>query len=326
MDNKNSNIIITTQLYNDYKISKINGESQVKLIEIKRENLDRLSEINSQICGIYFLINNRNNSKNIYIGESGKIAKRIKTHINQGKEFYKAYIFWLCHEDVNESHWKYLEHHYIKKWENSSFFDNAKTQEVPKVNEWDIITINKCIDQIDKLIKFIGIDEIHQNVIEACEDEKQIIFESKNNQNTPSTTVILYFSYNDKKLKLEYNAQLKLEIISGRTKWTLLKGSEISLNNLKEDDYERKILIKKSSYKKFIDSLEMNKNFSFNKDKNKIILIDNIPVSSISLAAEIVSCYNAMDGWTKWKNEKNGVSAKEAYPEIHKNYSGQKNN
>ncbi|MBR2651840.1 hypothetical protein IKD56_00345 [bacterium] len=68
------------------------------------------------------------------------------------------------------------------------------------------------------------------------------------------------------------------------------------MNNLKEDDYERKILIKKSSYKKFIDSLEMNKNFLFNKDKNKIILIDNIPVSSISLAAEIVGCYNAMDG------------------------------
>lgn len=113
------------------------------------------------------------------------------------------------------------------------------------------------------------------------------------------------------------NAKLKLQIINGKKEWSLLKDSEISINNLDENFYEKKEhLNKNSKYLKFMNSLVENENYKI--DNNKIILINDLQISSCSLAAEIVRCYRAYDGWMEWKDQKNnGVPIKLSCPEIY---------
>ena len=65
---KNQEIIIQTAIYENYRISSSTNEL-VKLIEIKKNNIDSLSDINSKIQGLYFLVNYCNNREKIYIGE-----------------------------------------------------------------------------------------------------------------------------------------------------------------------------------------------------------------------------------------------------------------
>ena len=63
-----------------------------------------------------------------------------------------------------------------------------------------------------------------------------------------------------------------------------------------------------------MNSLIKNQNYKI--DNNIIILLDDLQISSCSLAAEIVRCYRAYDGWMEWKDQ-NGVSIKLSCPEIY---------
>ena len=63
-----------------------------------------------------------------------------------------------------------------------------------------------------------------------------------------------------------------------------------------------------------MNSLVENENYKI--DNNKIILINDLEISSCSLAAEIVRCYRAYDGWMEWKDQ-NGVPIKLSCPEIY---------
>lgn len=65
---KNQEIIIQTAIYENYIISSSTNEL-VKLLEIKKNNIDSLSDINSKIQGLYFLVNYYDNCEKIYIGE-----------------------------------------------------------------------------------------------------------------------------------------------------------------------------------------------------------------------------------------------------------------
>lgn len=297
---KNQEIIIQTTIYENYRISSSTNEL-VKLIEINKNNIDKLLDINSKIQGLYFLVNYCDNCKKIYIGESQDIADRMRDHI-KNKDFAKVYIFWL-QGDFNLSYWKYLEYYYIKKWENSDFLENKKTQKEPDIDSFGKHKIGHYINIIDEFINFLNINEWYKNKnnnLKSNEMEIDIIEPLNNFQSK-----IFYFD----------NSKLKLQIINGKKEWLLLKGSEISINNLDENFYEKKEhLNKNSKYQKFMNSLIKNQNYKI--DNNKIILIDDLQISSCSLAAEIVRCYRAYDGWMEWKDQ-NGVSIKLSCPEIY---------
>ena len=63
-----------------------------------------------------------------------------------------------------------------------------------------------------------------------------------------------------------------------------------------------------------MNSLVKNENYKI--DNNKIILINDLQISSSSLAAEIVRCYHSSNGWLDWKDQ-NGVPIKLSCPEIY---------
>lgn len=220
-------------------------------------------------------------------------------HIKK-RGFVKVYIFWL-QGDFNLSYWKYLEYHYMKKWENSDFLENKKTQKEPDIDIFGKHKIGLYINIIDEFINFLNINEWYKNKnLKSNEMEIDIIKPLNNFQSK-----IFYFD----------NAKLKLQIINGKKEWLLLKDSEISINNLDENFYEKKeYLNKNGNYLKFMNSLVKNENYKV--DNNKIILINDLQVSSYSLAARIVRCYRAYNGWIQWK-DKNGDPMKLSCPEIY---------
>ena len=158
---KNQEIIIQTTIYKNYRISSSANEL-VKLIEINKNNIDKLLDINSKIQGLYFLVNYCDNCKKIYIGENQDIADGIKRVHIKNKGFAKVYIFWL-QGDFNLSYWKYLEYYYIKKWENSDFLENKKAQKEPNIDSFGKHKIGHYINIIDEFINFLNINEWYKN-------------------------------------------------------------------------------------------------------------------------------------------------------------------
>lgn len=281
MTNKVIKTIIYSGKYYGLKRSE-SSHNKIIMNQFGANLIKTLSDYNDlQKSGIYFLINEKDNNTEIYIGQATCLYERLKQHNNDPKKEFNKIICFYSLENFSKTYFDYLEYYFIDKINSQDYYIcmNGNNRKTPNISEFETIEINSYIDSINEYLDFAEIN-FNNNTFDN---------NSNKSDNSLNENNIFYFE----------NASL----IYTNGNFYLLKGSKIK-NNIKESNNNDDLRIKwyKNRNDKFKSFIENNIEY-LQKNEDYYILNNNLKVSSPSfagcLAKGVVSC----NGWFDWKNK-----------------------
>ena len=159
--------------------------SQIKGFYFKRSVLNDVKEYNEieNVC-IYFLFNQSEDSKSVYVGQSINGIERIKNHKSNKGFWSECILFTTNNNNFTKSTIDYLEYKFIETVKKGLFeIENTdlRTNE-PNINEFDAPTFLEYYDQINFLLKAMGYKL----------DEKEISRSSKVYYNRDKTSSLVF--------------------------------------------------------------------------------------------------------------------------------------
>jgi len=274
MNTNIKNILTTIVDMDQLKGFKIHRWNRTNLIcfEIPRNLIKTVKDIeNINNSGIYFLINEENNS--LYIGQTSDILNQLTDHNRSEKEFTKAIAFIIDNNDLSKTFIDFLEWHYISELKNGKswkMMNEEKRERKPNIDQFEEIQILNLISEIDSLLFCTGIilterKNINEtNEIFTCNKAKAIF---ENGKLTILSNSILP-SIDAKKEKINNNSFYYKMLESMENQFIDWETESI----IKKDNGEYKVLIK-------IKSLSPSKASNFARGRSS-------------------------NGWEEWKNKK----------------------
>lgn len=280
MTNKVIKTIIYSGKYYGLKRSE-SSHNKIIMNQFGANLIKTLSDYdNLQKSGIYFLINEKENNAEIYIGQANCLYERFKQHNNDSeKEFNKVICFYHL-ENFSKTYYDYLEYYYIDKINSQNYYIcmNGNTRKTPNISEIETIEINIYIDSINEYLDFAEIN-FNNNAFDN----------NSNKSNNNIDNNIFYFE----------NASL----IYTNVNFYLLKGSKIKNDNKEWKNKDDKwIKWSKNRKEKFKSFIENNINH-LQKNDNYYTLTNDLKVSSPSWASCLVRGVTSSNGWLDWKNK-----------------------
>lgn len=246
-------------------------------------NSPSIKLFNKDSYGVYFLINEQNNS--IYIGKTRNIENRMKNH-DSNKNFDRIII-------LTKSSWTttiidYLEWWFINFFINNQTefrLENKKEESEPNYNHHDKKIIESTLENSFWLLLNEGI-----NILPNMENDNNLrsnlltdnSFYDKNNEVYYKNIKAFYYPNNKSNQKI-----------------LLLKGTKIIWNNFDLKDFSKTTIHNIKRYNNFFEeSLKNNKIFKSNN--NEYILNEDI-YESPSFAACLIDGYFTRNGNDCWK-------------------------
>lgn len=156
-----------------------------KAYKIPRTQIKACSNVPElQRPGVYFLLGQTdwNDTPRVYIGEAENVAKRLKEHLNAGKDFWNEVItFTSIDNHLNKAHIKYIEHHLHKMAKEAGRYEveNGGTPTKSALSDYAETYANKFMDCIKIVIGVFG----HH------------LFESLKQENSESTQQNAYLTF-----------------------------------------------------------------------------------------------------------------------------------
>jgi len=246
--------------------------SQIIGFYFTRESIKRLYELSGTgNYAIYFLFDESEDEKQIYVGQSVNGVKRIEDHV-RGKEFWTyAIMFVTDNNTFDKLAIDYLEYRFINIFKKSSYVitNTDLRPNKPNISVFDEANLEVFIDQIKFLLSAERIKT----------DEVIIASDSQNN--------LKYYFPSSK-----YNA--KIYIQDGQ--FVLIAGSELRRPPESAKDWKDKRHYERNN--EIIDSYLTNEK-AVMKD-GKIITIVNLAFTKPSKAADLVSGQSE-NGWKFFK-------------------------
>ena len=259
-----------------FKVHRLNN-NDIRCLEIPRNLIRSIkNEKNINNSGIYFLINDDNNS--LYVGQATDILNRLTDHNREEKDFTKAIIFISDTNLLSKTFIDYLEWHYISELKNGKswkMMNKDERNKKPNVTNFEEIKLLNLISDIDILLFCAGI---------TLTETKNI---NKSNE---------VFSCN------------KAKSIFENGKITILSDSVLPLITGKKE----KMDVNTNYYNENYKTLQSMENELIDWEKNSIIKRDNleykvlIDIKSLSpsRASNFAKGYYTSSGWEDWKNQK----------------------
>ena len=233
--------------------------------------------------GVYFLINEQNNS--IYIGKTRNIENRMKNH-DSNKNFDRIII--LTKHNWTTTIIDYLEWWFINFFINNQTefrLENKKGESEPNYNHHDKKIIESTLESSFWLLLNEGI-----NILPNMKNDNNL-------RSNLSTDNSFYDKNNEvyyKNIKAFYYPNNK-----SNKKILLLKGTKIIWNNFDLKDFSKTTIHNIKRYNNFFEeSLKNNKIFKSNN--NEYILNEDI-YESPSFAACLIDGYFTRNGNDCWK-------------------------
>ena len=159
--------------------------SQIKGFYFKRSVLGEVKNFSEiENACIYFLFNQTEDGKFVYVGESTKGIERIKSHKSNKGFWSECILFTTNNNNFTKSTIDYLEYKFIETVKKGLFeIENSDLRiNEPNINEFDLPTFLEYYDQINFLLKAMGYKL----------DEKEISKSSKVYYNKEKTASLAY--------------------------------------------------------------------------------------------------------------------------------------
>ncbi len=259
-----------------FKIHRWN-RTNLSCFEIPRNLIKAVKDIEHiNNSGIYFLINEENNS--LYIGQTTDILNRLTDHNRSEKEFTKAIAFVTDNNDLSKTFIDFLEWYYISELKNGKswkMMNEEKREKKPNIDQFEEIQILNLILEIDSLLFCTGI----------------ILTERKNINKTSEI-----FTCN------------KSESVFENGKITILANSTLPFIEEKKDKMDVNNTYYHENYKILSDMqnqlIDWETEGIIKRDNGEYKVLIDIKLLFPTKAAMYAKGQYSASGWEDWKNKK----------------------
>ena len=198
--------------------------SQIKGFSFTKDNAKDIETLpGANDYALYFLLDNSEDEKRIYVGQSTNGVKRIAAH-SRKKEFWSHCIMFVTdNSSFDKLIIDFLEYYFIAKLKKSSFvlINKDMRHQEPNVSIYDRPLLMAFIDQIDFLLRAEGVntEELKEKVSVAqpfCPVET-----GENTEGSQEEVIVTQYYY-----PINTKYQAKIFVQDGQ--FVLAKGSYIS--------------------------------------------------------------------------------------------------
>ena len=130
--------------------------------------------------GIYVLVGG-NDGRNIYIGQSENLFKRVGEHLQDSKKSFFNKVICVTGSDLNSAHFKWMEAHLIQQAKEANYYDveNKSMPEKPRLAEWDSYTASEFIEGVKQIFSITGMSGFSTgNQIKSSQPSPKFLLDS----------------------------------------------------------------------------------------------------------------------------------------------------
>lgn len=263
----------------------------VRLIEIPRVHFKEFLEMpDAMQVGLYFLVGSQDDeqsNKQVYIGQTGELRKRLETHNNEKDFWERAFVMLSTNNSITQTHTLYLEHKSIEITKSVGRYEliNGNNGSLPHTPE----PLKADCDELFHTLKIL-LSTLGQPIFESLRLSKEVTNKTAILSNN-SDPMLFYCRglgadatgyYDDDGFVILAGSKIRKDPVPSYSIW----GGTSRTKMIKE--------------KKFIEY-----------DDKSYKLVDNYLFNTPSGAAEIVLGRTA-NGWLEWKN-KEGKTLNDIY-------------
>ena len=181
--NNNSNVLlISTICYDGLAEGLVKVEIANRTVQILKSPQTKIDEalnhLDKAYTGVYILLGDEGEKREIYIGEAEDIRMRITQHVKDYKWWTSVVFITELGNRLNKAEIKYVESQLINKAKSISKLKtiNKKNEKAPSLKEHEQLKIDAFLDDVLTILPFA---QVRVFVNDTISDELSALFEFK---------------------------------------------------------------------------------------------------------------------------------------------------